>query len=378
MSNREADTIVRDLQGMRSDQDFSRVGRQIRDMQESDPTHLQRNLQRINESVDMRTLGFPSDFRIAGVNERNRLVTISEDGRSVEQRNMRTMHVDRAEPARNLTERWGSREITTNPVDGSRNYTSRAGDNLWSIARDSLQHQTGERPTNAQINDQVRSIARENRIADPNRLMVGTEIRLPNIEAQQRPEQQRPEQQRPGQQRQEAQVPGRPDRPAGPYTPNLAADSPERLPRDGGSNVIAAPGLAGDRAQDPAVYARTQGLTQTTEAGERISNYSGTLNNGYIYNTSFTAQETQDRNGRLMHSVVNYQNDMLSRGAELTFRTPTGNQTIPHVTQVETTFNARSGRYDTTISTHDGQTYLATTDRNGRVVSYRQGPRAAD
>ncbi len=36
----------------------------------------------------MRTLGFPHDFRIAGVNEQNRLVTISEDGRTVEQRNM--------------------------------------------------------------------------------------------------------------------------------------------------------------------------------------------------------------------------------------------------------------------------------------------------
>ncbi len=377
MSNREADTIVHDLQGMRSNQDFSQVGRQIRDLQESDPTHLQRNMQRINDSVDMRTLGFPHDFRIAGVNEQNRLVTVSEDGRTVEQRNMRTMQVDRTEPNRNQTERWGNREITTNPVDGSKNYTSRAGDNLWSIARDSLQHQTGERPTNAQINDQVRNIARENRIADPNRLMIGTEIRLPNIEPQQRPEQ-RPEQQRPGEQRPEAQVPGRNDRPAGPYSPNLAANSPELLPRDGGSNIIAAPGLAGDRAQDPAVYSRTQGLTQTTESGDRISNYTGKLDNGYVYNTTFTAQETQDRSGRLVHSVVDYQNDMWSHGAELTFRTPTGNQTIPHVTRVETTFNARSGRYDTTINTHDGQSYLATTDRNGRIVSYRQAPGAAD
>lgn len=372
MSNREADTIVNDLQGMRSGQDFSRVGRQIRDLQESDPTHLQRNLQRINESVDMRNLGFPSDFRIAGVNEQNRLVTISEDGRTVEQRNMRTMHVDRHEANNNPPERWGSREVTTNPVDGSKNYTTRAGDNLWSIARDSLQHQSGERPTNAQINEQVRNIARENHIADPNRLMVGTELRLPNSEAQQRPGQQRPEQQRPGEQRPEQQVPGRNERPAGPYSPNLSADSPERLPRDGGSNVIAAPGLAGDRAQDPSIYSRTQGLTETTERGDRVTNYTGKLDNGNLWNTTFTAQETQDRSGRLVHSVVNYENDMWSHGAELTFRTPTGNQTIPHVTQVETTFNARSGRYDTTISTHDGQRYLATTDRNGRIVSYRQ------
>lgn len=367
MSNREADTIAHDLQGMRSNQDFSRVGRQIREMQENDPTHLQRNLQRINDSVDMRTLGFPHDFRIAGVNEQNRLVTISEDGRTIEQRNLRTMNIDRREPNNNPTERWGNREITTNPVDGSKNYTTRAGDNLWSIARDSLQHQTGERPTNAQINEQVRTIARENRIADPNRLMVGTEIRLPNAEAQ------RPEQQRPGeQQRQEAQVPGRTERPAGPYSPNLAANNPELLPRDGGSNVLAAPGLAGDRAQDPAVYSRNQGLVQTTETGDRIANYTGKLNNGNIYNTTFTAQETHDRNGRLVHSVVNYENDMWSHGAEVTFRTPTGNQTIPHVTRVETTFNNRTGRYDTTINTHDGQTYLATTDRNGRPVSYRR------
>ncbi len=374
MSNREVDNIVHNLQGMRSDSDFSQVGRQIRDMQQNDPSHLQRNLQRINDSVDMRTLGFPSDFRIAGVNEQNRLVTISEDGRNVEQRNMRDMHVDRTEPNRGQTERMGSREVTTNPVDGSRNYTSRPGDNLWSVARDSLQHQTGERPTNSQINEQVRNIARENNITDPNRLMVGTELRLPTNEAQ------RPEQQRPGQQRPESPVPGRPDRPAGPYSPNLAADNPEIQPRGGASSVLATPGLAGDRAQDPAVNFRTQGLSQTSENGDRITNYTGKLNNGTIgyTGTEFTAQETQDRSGRLVRSVVNYQNDMWSHGAEVTFRTPTGNQSIPHVTQVETNFNARTGRYDTTIRTHGGQSYAATTDRDGRVVSFREAQAAAN
>ncbi|CAN5262918.1 hypothetical protein BH10CYA1_BH10CYA1_36000 [soil metagenome] len=371
MPNREVDNIVHNLQGMRSDSDFSQVGRQIRDMQQNDPSHLQRNLQRINESVDMRTLGFPTDFRIAGVNEQNRLVTISEDGRNVEQRNMRDMHVDRTEPNRGQTERMGNREVTTNPVDGSRNYTSRPGDNMWSIARDSLQSQNGERPTNAQINEQVRSIARENHITDPNRLMVGTELRLPNNEAQ------RPEQQRPGQQpRQESQVTGRP----GPYSPNLNAESAELLPRGGASNIVAAPGLAGDTAQDPSVRNRTQGLTSTNENGDRVANYSGQLNNGTIgyTGTTFTSQETRDRSGRLVQSTVTYENDVWSHGAELNLRTPTGNQTIPHVTQVETNFNARTGRYDSRINTYGGQSYVATTDRDGRVVSFREAQSGAN
>ncbi len=123
--------------------------------------------------------------------------------------------------------------------------------------------------------------------------MVGTELRLPNNE------QQRPEQQRPGQQRQESQVRGRPDRPAGPYSPNLSPESPALLPCGGASNIIATPGLLGDSAQDPMVRSRTQGLTQTNENGDRVANYTGQLNNGTIgyTGTTFTAQETQDRSG---------------------------------------------------------------------------------
>ncbi len=60
MSNREVDNIVHNLQGMRADSDFSGVGRQIRDMQQNDPSHLQRNLQRINESVDNAHVGISS------------------------------------------------------------------------------------------------------------------------------------------------------------------------------------------------------------------------------------------------------------------------------------------------------------------------------
>ncbi len=189
MSNREVDNIVNDLQGMRSNQDFSRVATQIRELQQNDPAHLQRNLEQINRSVDMRALGFPTDFRIAGVNEQGRLVTVSEDGRTVEQRNVRNMRVENSTPAPpSQTERWGSREVTTNPVDGSRNYTIRQGDTLWSVARDSLQHQNGERPSNAQILEQVRNIARENNIANPDRIPLGTELRMPNP-AERRPDQ---------------------------------------------------------------------------------------------------------------------------------------------------------------------------------------------
>jgi len=362
MSNREVDNIVNDLQGMRSNQDFSRVAGQIREMQQNDPAHLQRNLDQINRSVDMRALGFPSDFRIAGVNEQGRLVTVSEDGRTVEQRDARNMRVESSAPAAPATERMGTREITNNPVDGSRSYTVRQNDTLWSVARDSLQQQNGQRPTNAQILEHVNTIARENNLADPNRVPIGTELRIPNAqEAQRRPGDapQPPAQQRP-------------DRPAGPYTPNLSPDNSELAPRNGASNPLAVPGLAGDRSRDPAVATREAGLSQRLENGNTVTNFTGKLNDGWVRDTRYTAQQTTDASGRLVRSVVNYETNFASNGADLTIRTPTGDQPIREVRQVETNFNARTGRYDTTISTNNGTTYRAVTGRDGRVISFEQ------
>jgi hypothetical protein len=363
MSNREADTIAHDLQGMRSTSDFTRVASQIRDMQQHDPAHLQRNLDQINNSVDMRALGFPSDFRIAGVNDGGQLVTVSADGRTVEQRNTHTMRVESSTQAAPSTERMGSRDVTNNQLDGSRTYALRQGDTLWSVARDSLQQPNGERPTNSQINDQVARIARDNNIADPNRVPIGTELRISSAVDTQRQQDQL---------RQEQQLRQRNDRPGGPYAPTVSPDLPEIAPRNGSNNPLGVPGLAGDSSRDPAVSTRETGLTERLDNGNTVTNFSGKLNDGWVRDTRYTAQQTTDATGRLMHSVVNYDTNMVSSGADLTIRTPTGDQSIRQVRQVETNFNARTGRYDTTFRTNDGSRYQAVTARDGRVVAFTQ------
>lgn len=350
MSNREVTSIVTDLQRMRPNSDFTQIGEQIRDLQQRDPQHFQRNLQRINDSVNMRDLGFPSDFRIAGVNAQGRMVTVSEDGRTVEQRDMRNMGRAENPTAAPAAERIGGREVQVDPVDGTRTYTSRRGDSTWSIARDSLRGPNGERPTEAQVAERVQAIARENGMADPGRLMQGTELRIPRND--------------------DPRAAARGDRQQGPFGPNLPADSPELRPRDNTSNLLAPPGLAGDRRDDPMVRNRVQGLVERRENGSTITNYTGQLRDGYFTDTNFTARQTTDQSGRIVHNRVTYDSD----GPAITFRTPNGPQRIDHVRSVESTFNARTGRYDTTVTAADGQRYVGVTTRDGRPFTYVADP----
>jgi hypothetical protein len=120
------------------------------------------------------------------------------------------------------------------------------------------------------------------------------------------------------------------------------------------------------------VSTRETGLTERLDNGNTVTNFSGKLNDGWVRDTRYTAQQTTDATGRLMHSVVNYDTNMVSSGADLTIRTPTGDQSIRQVRQVETNFNARTGRYDTTFRTNDGSRYQAVTARDGRVVAFTQ------
>jgi hypothetical protein len=190
------------------------------------------------------------------------------------------------------------------------------------------------------------------------KLAAGTELRIPN---------------RPEHGDTPPQTPPHPEqRPNGPYTPNTPADSAALQPKDGVSNPVAVPGLANDG--DPAVASRTPGVTERLPNGTTVENMTGKLNDGWITDTKFTAQRTTDASGRLMHSTINYDGS----GADLKISTPTGEQTVPHVQKVETNFNSRTGRYDTTLNTADGGRYHAVTGRDGRVVSYVQDTAPTD
>ncbi|HEY9678797.1 MAG TPA: LysM peptidoglycan-binding domain-containing protein [Drouetiella sp.] len=355
MPNRDVDRIVHDLQGMRSGQDFSQVASELRDLRQHDPMHFQRNLDQINQSVDMRQLGFPEDFRLAGVNDRN-IITTSADGSRLQQRDMQ-MHV-RRDGANPITqERMGERTVTNNPYEHTREYTAQRGDTLWSIARDSAQQDLGRRPTATEINTQVQSIARENNISNPNNLQPGQELRLPitaGAEVGNRGEDTNPPNNRAA------------DLPPG---PNMPRDTGAMQPRDGVSNPVAAPGLANDG--DAAVGDRTQGVVQRSADGNTTTNYTGGLHDGMLggfFRTQFNAQQTVDRQGHLLHNQVTYEGS----GTTLRLQTPTGPQDLAHVNRVETTYNARSGRYNTTVTTNDGTSYNAVTDRNGRVLTFEQ------
>jgi YD repeat-containing protein len=74
------------------------------------------------------------------------------------------------------TERWGSREYTV-LSDGTAEYTVQRGDTVWSIAREALEHRHPDHdPTGREILQEVRRIARDSGLEDPNVLHPGDRI----------------------------------------------------------------------------------------------------------------------------------------------------------------------------------------------------------
>jgi hypothetical protein len=61
---------------------------------------------------------------------------------------------------------------------GGVSYDVAKGDSLWKVSRDLLEMQLGRKPTNREIANSIREIARENGISNPNRINIGQQFRL--------------------------------------------------------------------------------------------------------------------------------------------------------------------------------------------------------
>lgn len=154
----------------------------------------QQNISDINQQVDMRTLGFPEDFKILDVQDNGELRTVSEDGRRLQARNPKDWSIeeqstrppyalqegdiitrqmsnderDDVTPEQTTPEQnsvtpatneptlaaWGSsgREYSVNS-DGSAEYVAKPGDNYWSVARDLVEQNLGHRVDLANAQD---------------------------------------------------------------------------------------------------------------------------------------------------------------------------------------------------------------------------------
>lgn len=86
------------------------------------------------------------------------------------------IEVEFGEPIFETTERWGSREFTV-LSDGTAEYTVRRDDTVWSIAREALEHRHPDYdPSGREILQEVRRIARDSGLEDPNILHPGDRI----------------------------------------------------------------------------------------------------------------------------------------------------------------------------------------------------------
>lgn len=347
MANRELDTVVSDFNNVKPGGDFSRVAEELRDLQRHDQAHWKQNLAELNNRVDMRKLGFSEDFQIAGVTDQGKFLTTSADGSKAQVRDRTHMEIEQEKANGPAQEKWGSRNFTANP-DGSGEYHTKKGDTLWSVAKDTLTQQLGHAPTNTEVANQVAAIAKANNMKDANRMGSEATIKIPSPTPH-------------------GELPAR-------QAPNGDANAPTIQPKDGTSNPLAVPGLGSDRpdAQDPSVKHRELQSRERSE-GMTTEKYTGALDDGTtglfgMDRTTFQAERTVGRDGKLVHSKVNYDGS----GASLSIDDGKGGkQQFDHVKSVETSFNSVSGQYETMITGSDGKQYRATTGADGKVLSVK-------
>ncbi len=383
----KVDNIVSELNGMSSNQDFDHVAQHIGQLQQSDRAHFQDNLAQINQSVDMKNLGFKEDFQIVGV-QPGKIVALSEDKKQFEFRDVHNMNKE-FQVADNASEQQTigakGREAKVYP-DGSADYTVAKNDNLWSISRDVLAERSNRPPTQNEIGNFVHDVAVANHIENnPGSIKPGDVIHIPALVAE------------------NPTPPLHPDaNPARLAPTTMEAGSNSLTPKDEVNNPAAPPGWSVKEGvirynsstfvYNPAappglsegkkdeVWDSTRGDTASrrnlgSETDPRTGNvthkYDGLLDNGYFGNydvalgrTTFTANETSDQSGNLTHRRIDYD----GRGPSLKFQGTNGPISIDHVKSVETQFKSSTGRYYTEIVDGQGTRYSATTSGDGEVT----------
>lgn len=341
----EVDQVSTNFNKLRAGDDFSGVAEQLRDLQQSDNANWRNNVAEINKNVDMKALGFEEDFSILGVNQQGKVITQSEDGQMIQARDRTHLEVQTEKPNTVSTEQWGNREFDASG-DGSATYKIKRGDNLWSIAKDTLSEQLGRAPKNAEIATHVRDIARENEIENPDKIYAGQELKIPMS----RPYGELPPREKPS---------------LNPNDESVQAQSEAR-------NALVAPGLGSDRPgeSDNSVSERNLVSREHSE-GITTTRYEGSLNDGLLgFNeTKFQSERTTSQNGALLSSRVDYD----GAGANLTFADENGgSMSINQVKSIASVFNSEVGVYETTITRANGATYRSVTGADGKIISLRQ------
>ncbi len=124
---------------------------------------------------------------------------------------------------------------------------------------------------------------------------------------------------------------------------------------------------AGTKGQYDIDWREKTGEEKNPADGSTTYKYKGELDDGYFSDTNFEGSERISADGKLLERHVKYDG-----GANLKFKTPEGPKDIAGVTDVDTAFDSRSGKYVTTIKTKDGTQYRAETTPDGSVVSFKE------
>ncbi len=346
------DNIVQNFNKLDQTSDFSGVAKQLMELQKESRNTWKQNIDEINRRVDMRALGFPEDFTLIGVNGKGKVLTASEDGKRLQERDFSHMSVQAERPNQTEVERRGYRDFFKNS-DNSGSYVTKQGDTLWSIAKETLKAENGTTPSNSEIASAVKAIAKANNIQDPNKIGVGQEIRVPSSAP-------------------------KPEYPQ-PMAPELKPSDQAVRPKfnDETVNPITPPGL-GPEAVKIAWGVRSSNVVSTDRSeGRTTTTYEGSLNDGLLrmFDTKFQSERTVGQNGQLIQESVKYAN----KGTDMTFDDgKNGKVRVGNVTEIETKFNSESGKYESMVTDMDGTKYRLTTGQSGRVENFetiRKNPR---
>ncbi len=361
MDNSKVDQISDSMNGTHRGQSYQYDTDLILGLQRNNPSGFAAELNQINDRVNMKSLGFPEDFKIVSVSNDNRITTLSQDGTKYQIRDGSSLDIQQEIPYGGISPLLpgGSHDFVAKP-DGSAEYTVKAGDTLWNITKDVLSRNgSGQPPSSTDIDQTYRKIAEANALKNPNRLSVGEKLNIP--------------------------APGTDGiypapSPATPgyfgnngaltsYSSNLKPDA------KGVFNPMAAAGLPG--SDDDYVYSRTE-TNQENIGNNQRSVYTGWLRDSSLGmngdNTKFDASEVTDPTGKILSRHIDYSNPIeqyKDTGAQIQFDRGFGSPITLGVRSTDTTIDV-TGNYQTTIRTDDGRVYNSITDSHGKVLKFYQ------
>lgn len=298
-------------------------------------------MKQVNSSVDMKAHGFSEDFELLRVLGSGNVLTKSEDGRTVQERDPVHLQVVDSKDALGTTEKWGKRDFDVRS-DGTAEYEVKKGDNLWKITKDTLGERLGRTPTQTEINDSYKQIAEANEIKNANRLSVGQKLIIPQggkVDVEKLPE-------------------------IKPAALDFSANT-EKGANDV-FNAMSPPGFNGTDSswvKESKIYSQIHGNKSVR------TTYSGEVDGYGFNNPKFTSSETTDSFGRIQQRHVTYDGDGLNMNVDKGY----GNKEyLENVRSVATVFNPITGNYDSTIALSNGIKYTSVTDSQGKVIRFLQ------